>query len=40
MNYTIGAYIVGLGLIFGYGMWLCVQSIAISKREKRQQRRG
>jgi hypothetical protein len=37
MNYAIGAYIVGLGLMIGYAMWLCMASIAVRKREKRRQ---
>jgi len=36
LNYAIGAYVVGLGLIIGYAAWLWLASIAVTKREKRQ----
>lgn len=39
INFAIGAYVVGLGLMIGYAMWLCMASIAVGKRERRRQRR-
>ncbi len=38
LNYAIGAYVVGLGLMVGYAAWLWLVSKALTKRENRQRR--